>query len=58
MTAHTITQPRIRSGVYVQCNSCGMHQMRDFNNPCMYCGSKSFRAVYEEYDEGNYHEMW
>jgi DNA-directed RNA polymerase subunit RPC12/RpoP len=43
---------------YVKCLNCGMHQMRDFNNDCMYCGSKQFVRVYEEYDEESYHEMW
>ena len=57
MIAHTILElqhHRAQTGVYVQCRACGMHQTRDFDNPCMYCGSTQFRRVYESYDE--YHE--
>jgi hypothetical protein len=49
---------RVVIGTYVKCRNCGMHQMRDFNNSCMYCGSSQFIRVYEEYDESNFHEMW
>ena len=57
MIAPTNAQLHLRTA-YVQCDNCGMHQQRDLNNPCIYCGSKQFHRVYEEFDPENFHEMW
>lgn len=47
MIAQTVAKLHTHSK-YVQCIDCGVHQTRDFQNPCMYCGGSRFRRVYEK----------